>query len=312
VIHAWEPPWADGRPCPGREALAAARTKGRILGSLEFAEAVCVWADVRAHVFMAATGAPRRTGFPVTRGNFYAPDIPWRRHRRWLGRAYEILADALHPRRPLLAQALHRLSPAQSHAQSWEQIAAANGIECAYDIPWVDCPPPSERLAAFAASVRAQGRQVLAIHALARLPTKQWPEDRWRSLLARDDVRRRFALLEIHPDSQAPCGFEGALTVATTDFPSLASALASADAVLCHDSLPAHLAAALGRPVVTIFGSGEPDWFAPWGNRDRAVHRRACPMHPCIDRCGMDRLICLDAVRVDDVAAQLDRLPRSA
>jgi hypothetical protein len=24
-----------------------------------------------------------------------------------------------------------------------------------------------------------------------------------------------------------------------------------------------------GKPVVTIFGSGEPDWFAPWNNRQR-------------------------------------------
>jgi len=60
--------------------------------------------------------------------------------------------------------------------------------------------------------------------------------------------------------------------------------------------------------VVTIFGSGEPDWFAPWNNRHRVVQRRACPLHPCIDRCGMDSYLCLDAVTSGDVLAQLERL----
>ncbi|MFM8229921.1 MAG: glycosyltransferase family 9 protein, partial [Chthoniobacterales bacterium] len=89
------------------------------------------------------------------------------------------------------------------------------------------------------------------------------------------------------------------------DVRSLASALAASDAVVCHDSLPGHLAAALGKPVVTIFGSGEPDWFAPWANRERAVQKRVCPLHPCIDRCGMDSYLCLEAVSVDDVAAKV-------
>ena len=78
--------------------------------------------------------------------------------------------------------------------------------------------------------------------------------------------------------------------------------------MLCHDSLPAHLAAALGKRVVTIFGSGEPDWFAPWSNRDRVVQQRVCPLHPCVDRCGMDSYLCLDAVKTTDVLAQLQRL----
>jgi len=86
---------------------------------------------------------------------------------------------------------------------------------------------------------------------------------------------------------------------------SLASALAAVDALVCHDSLPGHLAAALGKPVVTVFGSGEPDWFSPWGNRERAVQKRVCPLHPCIDRCGMDSYLCLDAVSVDDVVAKV-------
>jgi hypothetical protein len=38
------------------------------------------------------------------------------------------------------------------------------------------------------------------------------------------------------------------------------------------------------------------------------VQRRVCPLHPCIDRCGMDSYLCLDAVTSGDVLAQLERL----
>ena len=105
-----------------------------------------------------------------------------------------------------------------------------------------------------------------------------------------------FDLIEILAAGAEPVTPDGVTKIQTPDLSSLAAALNRADAVLCHDSLPAHLAAALGKPVITIFGSGEPDWFAPWNNRDRVVQRRVCPLHPCIDRCGMDRYLCLEAV----------------
>jgi ADP-heptose:LPS heptosyltransferase len=131
---------------------------------------------------------------------------------------------------------------------------------------------------------------------------------RWRELVNLPQVTSRFGLLEILPTGDEPVTPEHVRKLNTPDLASLVAALQGADAVLCHDSLPAHLAAALGKPVVAIFGSGEPDWFAPWNNRDRVVQRRVCPLHPCIDRCGMDSYLCLDAVEMKDVLAQLERL----
>jgi ADP-heptose:LPS heptosyltransferase len=165
-------------------------------------------------------------------------------------------------------------------------------------VPWIKV----------AAGSPQKERPVLAVHALARVPSKQWPVARWRELVNSPQVTDRFDLLEILPTGAEPITPESVRKLHTPDLASLASALQGADAVLCHDSLPAHLAAATGKPVVTIFGSGEPDWFAPWNNRDRVVQKRVCPLHPCIDRCGMDSYLCLDAVGTDDVLAQLQRL----
>ena len=297
-VHPWEPPWGDDRSCGAWQAVAAACDEGRVLRPLEFAAAVCVWADARAEILMAETRATQRIGFPMMRRNYYAADLPWRRNRRWLGRALELLWQAVHPGQPLLTQWLHRESPRQSHLRCWEQIAEALGISCHYAAPWIKTP-----------SERPRGeRPVLAVHAHARVPSKQWPATRWRELLASASVADRFDVVEILPPDANAVTAEGTRKLQTSDLASLVIALHGADAVLCHDSLPAHLAAALGKQVIAIFGSGEPDWFAPWNNRDRVVQRRVCPLHPCIDRCGMDSYLCLDAVTTGDVLAQLERL----
>jgi ADP-heptose:LPS heptosyltransferase len=301
-IHTWNPPWADEQACSARAAIASARDEGRVLRPLEFAAAVCAWADARVEILMEETGAKRRIGFPMTPGNYYAADVPWRRRRRWLGRLLESAWSIRHPRRALLTDKLHRTSDRQPHLVCWEQLAEALDVTCDYAVPWIKTPD--------AAPTRQTARPLLAVHARARLPSKQWPDEKWRELLGRQEVGEQFELIELVPPGIEPVAPAFARSLPTPDLPALVEALRRADAVLCHDSLPAHLAAALGKPVVTIFGSGEPDWFAPWQNRARVVQRRVCPLHPCIDRCGMDRYLCLDSIPVSDVLAQLAALRR--
>jgi heptosyltransferase-2 len=71
-----------------------------------------------------------------------------------------------------------------------------------------------------------------------------------------------------------------------TDLPTLAGVLARAAAVLSNDSGAAHVAAALRRPTIIVFGSTEPRWTAPRGDHVTVVRdpvrcspcfRRACP-----------------------------------
>lgn len=300
TFHVWEPPWADEQPCPPWAAVKGAAAQGRALRPLGFVCAVCAWADARAQILMAGTGAVRRIGFPMTRDNYYAADLPWRRERRILGRLLEFSAWILHPRRPLLTQRLHRSRPDQPHLECWNQLAAAAGFACDYSAPWIKAEPP--------VGAARRNKMLLAVHARARVPSKQWPVERWRELVSLPAVRGRFDLVEIVPAGEDPVLGDGNTAVRTENVRALADALASSDALLCHDSFPAHLAAALGKPVVAVFGSGEPSWFAPWNNRDRVVQRRVCPLHPCIDRCGMDSYLCLDAISTGDVLAQLERL----
>lgn len=311
-LHAWEPPWTGDEPAGVLSVLDAVRTQGRVLRALQFDTAVCVWADARAAILMAETRATRRAGFPMTRGNYYASSAPWRRKRLVLGRMMEVAWRIFHPRTPLLTHPLYRSAPDQSHLRCWDQLAEAADMTCDYSVPWFQPSPASDPIAGFRREAESRGRQLLAVHAEARLPSKQWPLERWKELLALPQMSGRFAVMEILPPGATSLGLSGSLSVQTPDVAALASALATADAVVCHDSLPAHLAAAMGKPVVAIFGSGEPDWFAPWQNRRRVAQRRVCPLHPCVDRCGMDSFICLERVPVADVLHQLENLPRTA
>lgn len=300
IIHQWEPPWGDERPAGWGATLRAVRAEGRALRALSFEVAVSAWADARVGLLLAETHATRRIGFPMTRGNYYGADLPWRRRRRLLGRALSMFWKVLHPRTPLLTSELQRESARQAHFRCWQQIAETLDVPYEVSLPWI---------AGTAGATRPPGsRPVLAVHAQARLPSKQWPAGRWRELAARPAVSQKFDLVEILPAGAEPVTPDHARRINTPDLTALVAALQDADAVLCHDSFPAHLAAALGKPVVTIFGSGQPDWFAPWNNRAHVVQRPVCPLHPCIDRCGMDRYLCLEAVSIRDVLARLEGL----
>ena len=309
-VHAWEPPWADEARAGALSVLKAVRSRGRALRAPQFDAAVCAWADARVSVLIAETRASRRVGFPMTRGNYYAADAPWRRRRLVAGRLIEAAWKISHPGVPLLTHPLHRASGAQPHLRCWEQLAEATGISCDCTVPWFEPAPPSGTVEEFCRDAHRRGQQVLAFHAEARLPSKQWPHERWKELIGSPAVSDRFAVMELIPPGAAPSGTAGAFSVQTPSVAVLISALAASDAVLCHDSLPAHLAAALGKPVVSIFGAGEPDWFAPWRNRERVVQQRVCPLHPCIDRCGMDQYVCLERISVGDVLRKVENFPR--
>jgi heptosyltransferase-2 len=87
------------------------------------------------------------------------------------------------------------------------------------------------------------------------------------------------------------------------DRPEVLPALLSQLAVLvAPDSGPAHVAAAVGIPVVTLFGPTDPRLTAPLGDGHLALWRQP-PCAPCfVPRCPIDHR-CLEAIRVEEVGA---------
>jgi ADP-heptose:LPS heptosyltransferase len=241
--------------------------------------AACVWADARAHLLMAASGAGVRAGFPMTARNYYAAEVPWRKRRLILGK---ILAVAGGVFRPLLTHPLSRWSVSQHHMEDWAQLAHCLGFAPQLATPWIAHTPPAlPEIAAFAAS--QGGRKTVLVHPGGRLPAKRWPffPDLLQHLARQDDL----SVIIVRPPGEPapdPAGPHQMLFTAR-DWAELLGVMNRADAVISNDSVAAHLAAALGRPVVTVFGSGNPDWFAPWGNRRLVAAPEGKTLFPFID-----------------------------
>jgi ADP-heptose:LPS heptosyltransferase len=264
----------------------------------------CVWADARAACLARLSGAERRAGFPMTAGNYHASWHGWRRRRLIAGRVLEAAGGAALGR-PLLNVPLVRLDA--PHTGAWGQLAEALGFVPDASLPWFVAPEAPREVAARVADARAAGRRVLVVHPGGRLPTKRWPVECFGELLRRFECDESLEVVVIAAPGEAvppPGGARQAL-VETPSWREMAGVLGLADLVLANDSFGSHTAAALGRQVLTIFGSGNPVWFAPFGNAEGVIDANACPHRPCIDRCVMGSPVCLEALGVDRVEYRL-------
>lgn len=140
-------------------------------------------------------------------------------------------------------------------------------------------------------------------------PAKLWPPERIAALALRLEACGVRAVLlgsasaqELGDRVQAAAG--GALrSLVGRDRPALLAALlAELDAFVGADSGPAHVAAAVGVPTVTIFGPTDPRATAPSGPGQRALWRPpSCA--PCFrPECPIDHR-CLRAIEVAEVEA---------
>jgi heptosyltransferase-2 len=90
-----------------------------------------------------------------------------------------------------------------------------------------------------------------------------------------------------------------------TTLASLAGVLGHLRLLLTNDSGPMHLAAALGVPVVAVFGPTDWRETAPFGRRHRVL-RAETPCAPCkLRECPIDQR-CMTAVSVDAVATAVE------
>ncbi len=142
-------------------------------------------------------------------------------------------------------------------------------------------------------------------------PSKLWPADRVAALAERLTAR---GLRPVLLGTAASGGLRDAVQAAARrpvpslvgrDDPALLPAvLAELAALVAADSGPAHVAAAVGVPTVTLFGPTDPRLTAPRGARQRTIWQRP-PCAPCfLARCPIDHR-CLEAVTVAAVEAEV-------
>lgn len=145
-------------------------------------------------------------------------------------------------------------------------------------------------------------RPYVVVHPGASVSARAWPEERYAELLELL-VERGGNVVATGARSEAGltariCGTPDPRIVdlgGLTDLRGLAGTIARAEAIVVGNTGPAHLAAAVGTPVVSIYAPTVPSVrWRPWGVPCRVVERdvacagcraRECPVpgHPCME-----------------------------
>ncbi len=133
-------------------------------------------------------------------------------------------------------------------------------------------------------------------------PAKRWPY--FRELAAR--LAAPVVLLGSKSDAPAAAGIGGRNLVGQTTLDDAIRLIAGASAVVSNDSGLMHVAAALGRPLVALFGSSSPEHTPPMSPRARVLWLRI-ECSPCFQReCPLGHFRCMKELSVDQVAAALE------
>jgi ADP-heptose:LPS heptosyltransferase len=156
----------------------------------------------------------------------------------------------------------------------------------------------------------------VVVHPGASVPSRAWSPERYAALVETLVARGRRVVVTGGPEESELTG-----SVAGPDRPcildlggrttlaDLAEVLAGADAVVVGNTGPAHLAAAVGVPVVSLFAPTVPAVrWRPWRVQHELLYRDV-PCAGCRARvCPFEGHPCLGGVAVDEVAAAVERL----
>ena len=123
--------------------------------------------------------------------------------------------------------------------------------------------------------------------------TKRWPAESFAALV--EPLRERFGMASVvaggHDDVELSSCIPGLNLVGKTSLRELVALLERADLVIANDSGPMHIAAALGRPLVALYGPTSADRTGPYDRMDsvlqldlpcRACYSRRCSHQSCL------------------------------
>ncbi len=146
-----------------------------------------------------------------------------------------------------------------------------------------------------------------------RWRTKRWPMDRFglvcdqlatrgiRTVLLGAGPERRDAEALLRQVQSRPINAVGRTTLGE-----LAALIRRCAVVIASDSAPLHLAAAVGVPVVALFGPTDPQRHLPTGAAVQVLYKHL-PCSPCY-RPTCEHISCLRQIRVDEVLEAVQQL----
>jgi lipopolysaccharide heptosyltransferase I len=215
--------------------------------------------QLRTAVFTLATGAPVRIGF----------DRP--RARVWDASLREFTVEA------------------RKHA--WQGAREGSWLAYTHRIPVPDFSFPIPQTAIAAVDALVRRHKLTGVGLVAVAPSTIWETKRWGSErfaeVARHFLRKGFAVAVIGERRERGVCEEvarlapGAVnTAGETTLTEVAALIRRSTIGVTNDTGLMHLAVALNRPVVSVFGPTDPVWIGPYGRAD-AVLQAGVLCSPC-------------------------------
>jgi lipopolysaccharide heptosyltransferase II len=254
--------------------------------------------DIRSNLLAWISGAPRRYGY-------------------WTGGGGALLtrASAYAPMTHVSDNAKHLVARAARKAaiDPGEPPAGARLV------------PPPEAAARAEAILNGAARPLIGVHASGGRESKQWHLDRFAAVARRLAAERGATIVLTGSPADRSMVDEVKQGIGTArvvdaagelDLPSLAALLGRLDVLVTGDTGPMHLAAAMGTPVVALFGPSHVERYGPLAARQRIL-RVDLPCSPCgqvrlpPERCRGHVPDCMDGIQVDAVVRAAEELLRA-
>jgi heptosyltransferase I len=306
----WSTPW---RWAP---YASAARLIAR-LRAAQYDLVLDLQGQLRSAIFAFACGAPVRIGFDKPRAGVWKslsrPIPDEAKKHAWQGaREGSWLAYTHHIALPTLD-----LHPVERYLG----VAPLLGLDGAADFSFPIPQEATTRIDALLDYYDIGKAKPLVVMA----PGTNWDTKRWRrdgfADVARHFLQKAFAVILIGSEGERALCEEiaklapGAVDLASeTTLSELTALIRRATICVTNDSGPMHLAVALDRPVVSVFGPTDPVWAGPF-RRDGAVLRAELPCSPCylreLSRCAHGHACMVNVTagavieRVESIVAKL-------
>ncbi len=203
----------------------------------------------------------------------------------------------------------------ETHAADWYlEVVRAIGVPVHHDFDWM---PRRENIAAeIEARWHLKDAPTIALLPGARWENKRWPAQHFAELVRLLRLRQpalRFAILGGASDSKLAQTIVTAAPDACRDLtgrtslPEMVEVIRKCDAVVTNDTGPMHVAAALRKPVIALFGPTHPARTGPYGQVSHALQRQDLLCVPCMkDICTYrEPMACLHGISPAAVAEEV-------
>ncbi len=150
--------------------------------------------------------------------------------------------------------------------------------------------------------------KIIIIHAAPQHKTHQWPSEKWAELS--DILSKKYKIIFTGSEKDIPLvnnifykihneeiNFAGFTTL--SEFIALTE---RADLVISVDTGAMHVAAALNRPIIALFGAGNPLIWHPFSENSKVIYKNevctSCMKHKCSNK---NQLECMKSITIKDI-----------